>query len=78
MKNVLESADTRYMLEALKQLNIPVEEDKDTLTVKITGNGGPINREGTTNLFLGNAGTAMRPMTGALCHISPCYFTEID
>lgn len=30
----------------------------------IVGNNGPINRSGRTELFLGNAGTAMRPMTG--------------
>lgn len=33
----------------------------------ITGNGGPINKQSKVELFLGNAGTAMRPMTGVLC-----------
>ena len=41
-----------------------MEEDKNSKTVVITGNGGPINRLGKTDLYLGNAGTAMRPMTG--------------
>lgn len=68
--NLLESDDIRYMLEALDQLKVPVERH-DASSVTVTGQAGPINSpldEGETcELFLGNAGTAMRPLAAALC-----------
>ncbi|KAJ1388325.1 Enolpyruvate transferase domain-containing protein, partial [Ochromonadaceae sp. CCMP2298] len=53
------------MLGALKQLNIGLTDDKASKSATIVGNGGPIN--GEEELFLGNAGTAMRPLAGVLC-----------
>lgn len=66
MENLLESADIRYMLEALKQLKIEIEEKPEDKTAVVKGRGGPINVE-KEELFLGNAGTAMRPLAGVLC-----------
>ena len=67
--NLLDSDDIRYMLEALDQLKVPVEKhSQDSVTV--TGQNGPINSpkpEEVCELFLGNAGTAMRPLAAALC-----------
>jgi 3-phosphoshikimate 1-carboxyvinyltransferase len=67
--NLLESDDIRYMLDALDQLGVPVERhSKDSVTV--TGQAGPINSPSpdvVSDLFLGNAGTAMRPLAAALC-----------
>jgi 3-phosphoshikimate 1-carboxyvinyltransferase len=61
--DLLESDDTRVMLFALRTLGCGVDESGGT--VKITGLGGtlPVSR---ADLFLGNAGTAMRPLTAAL------------
>lgn len=72
VENLLESDDIRYMLEALDRLNVPVERDPhNKSTVFITGQSGPINAPGNNDevceLFLGNAGTAMRPLAAALC-----------
>jgi len=67
IENLLESADIRYMLEALKQLKISLTEDIDSKRVVINGKAGPVNVENETILNLGNAGTAMRPLTAALC-----------
>lgn len=69
VENLLDSADIRYMLGALKQLNIPVTENFDTKTCVVVGNGGAINNPKAVAevLNLGNAGTAMRPLTGVLC-----------
>jgi len=72
VENLLESDDIRYMLEALDSLGVPVERDADDdTTVTVNGRGGPINsplaEEETLDLFLGNAGTAMRPLAAALC-----------
>jgi len=67
--NLLDSDDIRYMLEALDQLKVPVERhSKESVTV--TGQAGPINApsaDEVCELFLGNAGTAMRPLAAALC-----------
>ena len=67
--NLLESDDIRYMLEALDQLKVPVERHSAE-SVTVTGQNGPINSPDPATLcelFLGNAGTAMRPLAAALC-----------
>jgi 3-phosphoshikimate 1-carboxyvinyltransferase len=67
--NLLESDDIRYMLEALDTLKVPVEKHSAE-SVTVTGQAGPINSptgDETVDLFLGNAGTAMRPLAAALC-----------
>jgi 5-enolpyruvylshikimate-3-phosphate synthase len=66
VENLLDSADIRYMVAALQQLKIPLVEDKVKMTARLVGNGGPINGA-KEELFLGNAGTAMRPLAGVLC-----------
>jgi 3-phosphoshikimate 1-carboxyvinyltransferase len=70
--NLLESDDIRYMLEALDCLKVPVEKHSPE-SVTVTGQAGPINSpksgddDEPLQLFLGNAGTAMRPLAAALC-----------
>jgi 3-phosphoshikimate 1-carboxyvinyltransferase len=67
--NLLESDDIRYMLEALDTLKVPVVKHSSE-SVTVTGQAGPINSptpDEIINLFLGNAGTAMRPLAAALC-----------
>lgn len=67
--NLLESDDIRYMLEALDTLKVPVERHSAE-SVTVTGQAGPINSpnpEEVVELFLGNAGTAMRPLAAAMC-----------
>lgn len=63
VEDLLASDDTRVMLDALRQLGCGVEEQGTQ--ARITGLGG---RTPTSpcSLFLGNAGTAMRPLTAAL------------
>jgi 3-phosphoshikimate 1-carboxyvinyltransferase len=61
--DLLNSDDTRVMLEALKVLGCEITHVGPVL--HITGLGGNI-RQSKANLFLGNAGTAMRPLTAAL------------
>jgi len=65
--NLLESDDTRHMLNALKQLGIEYRLSEDKTECIVVGNGGPLNSENFEELFLGNAGTAMRPLCAALC-----------
>ena len=61
--DLLASDDTRVMLDALRQIGCTVDEDGTT--VHITGLGGRLPRS-PAQLFMGNAGTAMRPLTAAL------------
>ncbi|RZL87974.1 MAG: bifunctional 3-phosphoshikimate 1-carboxyvinyltransferase/cytidylate kinase [Variovorax sp.] len=61
--DLLDSDDTRVMLDALAALGCPVQRVGGALTIE--GLGGKA-RTTSASLFLGNAGTAMRPLTAAL------------
>ena len=61
--DVLASDDTAVMLTALEQLGCSVQKNDDTVT--IGGLGGKLGTK-KASLFMGNAGTAMRPLTAAL------------
>jgi 3-phosphoshikimate 1-carboxyvinyltransferase len=65
--NLLESDDTRHMLNALKQLGIKYTLSENKTECTVTGNAGAIHSANLQELFLGNAGTAMRPLCAALC-----------
>jgi 3-phosphoshikimate 1-carboxyvinyltransferase len=65
--NLLESDDTRHMLNALHSLGIEYELSEDKKECLIVGNAGPIETQEPIEIFLGNAGTAMRPLCAALC-----------
>ena len=67
INNLLDSDDIRHMLNALKSLNVSYQLSDDKTQCTVQGNGGPLNIEGSVELFLGNAGTAMRPLCAALC-----------
>ena len=65
--NLLDSDDIRHMLNALKSLGVSYELSSDKTVCTITGVGGAFNWQNGLSLFLGNAGTAMRPLAAALC-----------
>ncbi|MBI0103477.1 3-phosphoshikimate 1-carboxyvinyltransferase [uncultured Gilliamella sp.] len=67
LTNLLDSDDVRYMLEALKALNIKYHLSDDRTICDIEGVGGKLHSAHPLELFLGNAGTAMRPLAAALC-----------
>jgi 3-phosphoshikimate 1-carboxyvinyltransferase len=60
-----DSDDIRYMVGALKVLGIKLEERWEKGEMVVTGCGGRFPSMGA-ELFLGNAGTAMRPLTAAV------------
>ena len=67
LSGVLFADDTRLMLAALERLGYEVEADEDKAEVWI-GGGGPEQMTGdAVTLELGNAGTAVRFLTGAAC-----------
>lgn len=59
LRNMLFSDDTRYMMAALKKLGNEVEIDEENKIVKVKGNKER-KFSVTEELFVGNAGTAMR------------------
>ncbi|CAB3781227.1 3-phosphoshikimate 1-carboxyvinyltransferase [Paraburkholderia fynbosensis] len=61
--NLLDSDDTRVMLDALEKLGVRLKRDGDACVV--TGTRGAFTAR-QADLFLGNAGTAVRPLTAAL------------
>jgi 3-phosphoshikimate 1-carboxyvinyltransferase len=64
IRDLLASDDTARMLEALETLGVKLENIAEN-TARVTGNGGLLAVK-KANLFLGNAGTAFRPLTAAL------------
>lgn len=66
--DLLDSDDTRVMLAALKQLGCSISPEAVTpgQAIDVTGIGGQLPAGTAATLFLGNAGTAMRPLTAAL------------
>ncbi|ECC3877553.1 3-phosphoshikimate 1-carboxyvinyltransferase [Salmonella enterica subsp. indica] len=67
LTNLLDSDDVRHMLNALSSLGINYTLSADRTRCDIMGNGGALRAPGALELFLGNAGTAMRPLAAALC-----------
>ncbi|PWC10451.1 3-phosphoshikimate 1-carboxyvinyltransferase [Brenneria roseae subsp. americana] len=67
LTNLLDSDDVRHMLNALKTLGVNYQLSADRTQCEITGLAGVLKSSQPTELFLGNAGTAMRPLAAALC-----------
>ncbi len=65
VKGLLASDDTRHMLDALTQLGVQWSQHGASRDYRVIGNGGvfPVKQ---AELFLGNAGTAFRPLTAVL------------
>lgn len=66
LTNLLDSDDIRHMLKALQQLGVEYQLSEDKTVCEVTGRGGVLG-SCDEPLFLGNAGTAMRPLCAALC-----------
>ena len=64
--NLLVSDDINHMLNALKILGIKYTLSDCGTECTVVGNNGFFNTEEPLELFLGNAGTAMRPLCAAL------------
>ena len=66
ISNLLDSDDVRHMLNALTALGITYQLSDDRTECTLHGNAGLFKSATPLELFLGNAGTAMRPLTAAL------------
>lgn len=67
LTNLLDSDDIRHMLNALQQLGVNFTLSADRTECSVTGIAGPLHSAEKLELFLGNAGTAIRPLAAALC-----------
>ncbi len=74
--DLLDSDDTQVMLQALRQLGCRIEPQADG-ALRVHGLGGelPVRQ---ADLFMGNAGTAMRPLTAALALLATRHGGRFD
>lgn len=72
LTNLLDSDDIKHMLNALAKLGLKYRLNDDKTCCVVEGLGGRFSCKQPLNLFLGNAGTAMRPLCAALA------FCDVD
>ena len=72
VEHALDSDDTRVMVAALRQLGVGIAGELAEGTLRVAGCGGPLPG-GAHTLFLGNAGTAMRPLAAGVAG-GPCWW----
>ena len=65
LQGVLDSQDTRVMIDSLQRLGLQVRQDAAACTAEITGCGGQIPNS-QADLWLENSGTSIRFLT-AMC-----------
>ena len=75
LDGVLVSDDTRYMADALRQLGVRIEADASGTSLQVVGQDGhwPV---AMADVYVGNAGTAMRFLVAALCLGSGRYYID--
>ncbi len=66
LTNLLDSHDIQHMLSALTKLGVSYRLSEDKTECWVKGLAGGFAVTETTELYLGNAGTAMRPLCAAL------------
>jgi 3-phosphoshikimate 1-carboxyvinyltransferase len=74
LANLLKSEDTGRMVTALLQLGVDITLSDDWQSCTVTGRGGLFPPPSRTSFQLGNAGTAIRPLTAVLALV-PGRFT---
>jgi 3-phosphoshikimate 1-carboxyvinyltransferase len=72
LSGLLAADDTERMIDALRTLGVTVSHDATGANAEVVGTGGhlPVSR---ADLFLGNAGTAFRPLTAVLALLGGDY-----
>lgn len=67
ISNLLDSDDVRHMRSALGLLGVSLGVSADNQVWTVNGQAGPLQCSEAMEIFLGNAGTAMRPLCAMLC-----------
>ncbi len=76
LENLLVSDDSAQMIGALDQLGVSLSASDGGHSALVEGNGGLFPPPDNTSFFLGNAGTAIRPLTSVLSLIPGVF--ELD
>ena len=76
--NLLRSDDTQRMVDALRQLGVAISLSEDWQSCLVRGKGGPLRSDTEQELFLGNAGTAIRPLTAVLSLTNQAFIIDGD
>ncbi len=76
LNNLLRSDDIEHMVGALRQLAVYLDLSDDWQYCNVEGNGGLFDPPTDKRFFLGNAGTAIRPLTAIFSLINAEF--EID
>jgi 3-phosphoshikimate 1-carboxyvinyltransferase len=66
LRNLLHSEDTARMLDALAQLDVSIDQENDNTDCTVHGLGQLFTPATNSTFMLGNAGTAIRPLTSML------------
>jgi 3-phosphoshikimate 1-carboxyvinyltransferase len=72
IRDLLSSDDTQVMLAALQKLGVSWQQQGQSQTYVIAGAAGKFSSQ-SADLFMGNAGTAIRPLTAALAAMGGDY-----
>ena len=72
IRDLLSSDDTQVMLAALQKLGVSWQQHGQSQTYVVTGAAGKFPSP-SADLFMGNAGTAIRPLTAALAAMGGDY-----
>ncbi len=69
LSGILDSEDTRVMVEGLQKMGIRVDADFEHATATVHGSAGQLtgNPGETIDIYLANSGTSMRFLTAAAC-----------
>jgi 3-phosphoshikimate 1-carboxyvinyltransferase len=78
LENPLASDDTLRMMQALAQLGVTISTSEGSQTTVVTGNGGLFDTPQNDTFFLGNAGTAYRPLAAILSLIPGTFVVDGD
>ncbi|MEE3368751.1 MAG: 3-phosphoshikimate 1-carboxyvinyltransferase [Planctomycetota bacterium] len=65
LRGVLDSEDTRWMIEGLQQLGLELHFNRSSHTLRVSGTSGQIPSQ-RADLFTGNSGTTIRFLTALL------------
>jgi 3-phosphoshikimate 1-carboxyvinyltransferase len=78
LTNLLKSEDTERMVEALDQLGVRIDRDDAWQEITVNGNRGIFASPNETRFSLGNAGTALRPLTAVLAMMPGTFIVDGD
>jgi 3-phosphoshikimate 1-carboxyvinyltransferase len=78
LHNLLQSEDTEAMVNALTKFGVSVSLSDDWQTCHVRGNAGLFQAPNDNKFFLGNAGTAIRPLTSVLALMNGDFIVDGD